>query len=341
MNRAEGGQDAALRTFLVGDNMTDSNLHFIDNSTLSAVKRCALNAHYRYEMHWTQEARPIYFDFGSAWHSAQDELFRRIPEGLSRGDAVAAAYNSFVAKWVELGRNPNPNPAEIEETTPRTPGIAREMLTHYVEKRYDWIQYKIKVLAIEEPFVVPLDSNDPTLFYVGRLDKIIEDDSGVWVVEHKTTTDYRVDGDHFSSQFIESFNPNSQVDGYSHAIHMRYGSHARGVLVDAAMVHKKVHDAFRLIPSYRSIANIDAWRQEALFWARSWLRFKELGFFPKNTNNCVDQYRKICPYIGTCRTHGKAIRDLEAPMGMKVEKWEPFDLSILTKAAKEVLQHAT
>ncbi len=318
--------------------MTEQALHFLDNSTLSAVKRCALHGHYRYDMDWTPQDRPIYFDFGTAWHKAMDELWKAVCwDHVSSAEAYQIAAAAFDAAWAELGNDPKPNQALAEEWSPRTPGIAREMVHNYIDIRYDWLRYKIKLIGCEVPFVVPLDPDDPTLFYIGRLDKVIEENGEIVAPEHKTTTSYRVSGDHFAPPWISSFDPNSQVDGYNHGLHMTYPGKVKGVLVDGAMVHKTVHDAFRFIPAYRSPHQLEAWRQETLFWARSWLRFKETGFFPRNTNGCVNQYHKVCEYISTCRQYGQAILDLEVPMGMKVERWEPYDLSILHKAATEAL----
>ncbi len=318
--------------------MNDQSINFIDNSTLSAVKRCPLHAHYRYEMHWSPMDRPIYFDFGTAWHTMQDAVWPAICwDHVSQDEVYQRGCAAFDAKWTELGLDPNPSQAIAEEWAPRTPGIAREMLKNYISVRYDWLRYKIQLLAVEQPFVVPLDPDDPTLFYIGRLDKVLMDGDEVVAGEHKTTTVYRIAGDHFASQWIESFDPNSQIDGYNHGLKMHYRNKVKGVLVDGAMVHKKVHDAFRFIPSYRSTHQLEAWRQETLYWARAWLRFIKTGFMPRNTNGCVNQYHKTCEYISTCRQYNRAIHDLEPPRGMKVEKWEPYDLSILHKAAQEAL----
>ena len=320
--------------------MTETILNFVDNSTLSTVKRCALHAHYRYEMHWTPEDRPIYFDFGSAWHSSENALWIAVcHQHVDQANALSIAYDAFLVKWAELGRDPNPSQTILEEWTPRTPGIAKEMLKNYIAQRYDWLRYKVELLAVEQPFVVPLDPNDHTIFYTGRLDKVIREGGFVKVPEHKTTTDYRVAGDHFSQQFIDSFDPNSQVEGYNHAAKVIYGEEAQGVFIDAALVHKKEHASFRMIPAYASKDRLEQWRQETLFWAQQWLQFKRVGFFPRNTNGCVDQYHKRCAYSNTCRQYGQAIYDLDPPRGMKVEKWEPYDLNVLRKAAEEVLKH--
>jgi hypothetical protein len=169
-------------------------------------------------------------------------------EKLSDLDIVDRAHAAFCAEWVKAG---GPNPAEmgvdeIAQYSPRTPPVAKEMLYSYLVKRdHLFKDPTFRLLAVERPFALPLDPDDDKLWYVGRLDKVFSVRSYVYCGEHKSTTSYRTNGP-FRTDFLESFSPNSQIDGYLYALRSLYGAKARAVWVDAALVHKTVHDGFTL-----------------------------------------------------------------------------------------------
>ena len=56
----------------------------LDNSTLTAYRECPRKAYFRYVKHWrTAGLEPIYFSFGSAWHSGLDALYSAFYEARS------------------------------------------------------------------------------------------------------------------------------------------------------------------------------------------------------------------------------------------------------------------
>ncbi|KKL54935.1 hypothetical protein LCGC14_2260390, partial [marine sediment metagenome] len=223
--------------------------------------------------------------------------------------------------------------------TPRTPGVAAEMIAHYIKQRKDFIKH-VTVIEVEAPFAVPLDPDNPLLWYIGKVDKIVEWEGRIWGIEHKTTTSYKKNGP-FKATFIDSFSPNSQIDGYLHSLHMNYGDKVKGILIDAALVHKQVHDGFKFIPILRATEQLDAWLWEARNWI---LRIQledhsleedeqqdtHMKAFPKNTDACQDFFTN-CTYINECKGRSNPLTYVNPPEGMVVKKWEPFDLLNLDK----------
>jgi len=333
---------------------------FYDNTMISCFRSCPRKYYFRHVKHWEPEGFAPALAFGSAWHSAMDFLWSAL-SGLankrSTEEIAKISYAMFLKKWIESG-GPDPDETSVEDLAllgARHPMNALEMLYNYIEERRDFLN-EIELLEVERPFAVPLDPNR-SLFYAGRLDKDFRLDRKVNICEHKTTSLYAKSGG-FRTMFLDSFSPNSQVDGYLHALHMRYdalkvkyGKEAGSVWIDAALVHKEHHNIFKFIPIDRQINQLDSW----LWETRSWIdqieadqeRLEDqttnrdiepnyMSAFPKNTSACQD-YNRNCEYLVPCKAWSNPINK-PCPPDMKVEKWSPFDRLELEKIGMEQTQ---
>lgn len=322
-----------------------------DNSRLSDFRKCPRYYLLRHVFDLSPEMKATALTFGSCWHEAMDVIWKhnkRLYESTTIRDVcIDEAYAAFIKKWLEDGMT-HPDELtmdEIDELLPRTPMVAMDMLYEYVAAReHIFTDPSFKLIAIERPFAVPLDPNNPYLWYVGRLDKIFMFRNQLVIGEHKTTTSYKKDGP-FRSDFIDSFSPNTQVDGYLYAGDLMtktpssdlYRMTLSGVWIDAALVHKTVHDGFKFIPQERDAAMLDAWLYETHYWIdqvmgnrnvlneRMALGTPYLAAFPKNTQSCT-QYG-ACSGLDICRTisNPSELADREnTPLGYKREHWSPF-----------------
>ena len=290
---------------------------FYDNTRLSSYKSCPRLYYLRHEMDWATEGMSPPLIFGLSWHSAMDRAWEELGGGSDLSDEEVAnlAYGAFLDCWTSEGYLDPMDMAteEAEKLLPRHPSVALEMLYEYVAQRRVFLS-NVEVLAIEKPFAVPLNPEDASLFYVGRFDKVFRHDGG------------------FRASFVDSFSPNSQVDGYLHAAHMEYGDKVRGVWIDAALVHKTVHDRFQFIPIERQFAQLDSW----LWETRQWIAQLEgnqqaaddysetdkyLPAFPKNTNSCMNYAG--CPYAIICKAWPNPM-GRNIPSGFEVNPWSPF-----------------
>jgi hypothetical protein len=243
---------------------------------------------------------------------------------------IEGAYNAFLKGWTGRGLEPIP----LDNYKFRHPMTAKEMLYAYNDQRKGFLRNHCEVLAVEAPFVVPLDPNDDTLWYMGRLDKVIKHGNDILIVDHKTTSSYAASGvtAPFRWNFLESFIPNFQVEGYQFAGRLEYGKNFRGVWIDAALVHRSIHDGFKFIPIEQEISQLDAW----LWNCRSQIDLIEayvkqmddkggryMASFPKNDRACFD-YNSPCMFLEPCRMWADP-RDQLIPPGYAKSKWSPFD----------------
>lgn len=316
-----------------------------DNTKLSTYKSCPRKYFFRHVMHWRQEGIAVDLTFGLAWHEAMDMVWQLANQSAPHRDILQVAYAAFKAKWLEEGL-PDPDtapPEAFDSFKAKTPGIAFQMLNSYIANRYKFLQ-NIELLGVEKPFMVPIFPQSSNIFYIGRLDKVFRSDGRVITGEHKTTGQYqgsaRDNSTRFRDDYIQSWSPNSQIDGYNYAGRMLYGSDFKAVWVDAVLCHAKVHDKQKFIPIDRGISHLDSWLSDTRSWIAR-VQEDEYNFeleseqthmesFPCNTGSCYD-YGRPCSYKDVCQFISNPRLMDGPPEGMVVDKWEPFDILGITE----------
>jgi len=307
--------------------VTASGYHFYDNSTLNDFRVCFRRGYFS-KLRDFEPIDPVKrrgLEFGTCWHAAMDVVWGRAKE-LSDEALLKAAHENFMIAW-----NKSPiSQADDFDLYPRTPGRAAEMLVEYISRFAEDIRRKT-VIAIESPFIVPLTDADEKLMYIGKLDKVIRDADGVRFWDHKSAAS-------FSNAWVDSFSPNSQFDGYSHAGHMTYGDEFQGCMIDGALVQKAKVD-FKRIPVSRIAAQLDAWLYETLYLIQE-IQYHEnllaeyraagsrdtcLRCFPKNTSRCTEYYG-TCPYLELCKFQDNPDLYPIQELVYHEHKWTPFNI---------------
>lgn len=317
-------------------------LHLYDNSRLSDHRRCNRYFYWRHRRHLARDKPNIPANFGSCWSKAMDIVWPAIQKGLTDSQVVELGFDAFVKEWTGTYEYPlldQMSDDQLRDFRFRHEQTAAGMLPNYVERRRNFIE-KVELLSIERPFAVPLQANDPNLFYVGKIDKAIRWEGRVWGLDHKTTSWYRKAGG-FAPEWLDSWNPRAQLDGYLHSLKMEYGKDAKGILVDGALVHQNVHDAFVLIPIEKITSNLEEWHWGVMHEVmiieandrnleahRQMLEQGQgidfMAAFSKNDNSCI-HFMRPCPYLDLCKSVPDPEQMQEIPAGFVEHKWEPFD----------------
>lgn len=307
---------------------------YLDNTILSSYKECPRKYFLRHVKNWRGEGIALPLAFGLGWHAAMDIVWQYYHK-CSLPELMELAAGAFDDTWEGEGLPRSLSMEELERYGARTPMVAREMLSAYVAKREKMLK-ESELIAAEQPFAVPLpldkEGSGPDVWYAGRFDKVIRT-TRLIPLEHKTTTEYKKDGG-FRSQYVESWNLDSQIMGYIYGASLYYGEHVNEVWVDAALVHKQVHDAFRFIPVAHGWDILASWIEDTKEWVRriqvdeaKFAAAGELapGVFPKQQGSCQGKYG-ACPYVNICRATPNPDKLSEAPAGYAEEKWEPFEV---------------
>lgn len=305
-----------------------------DNTKISAYKTCPRSYFLRHVLGWRPVGTGIALIFGLSWHDAQDIVWEH-GKKFSQSDLAELSFIAFQKTWEDNGM-PLDIPLEMEARyLPRTPSIAHEMLYNYIDQRWNMIQ-RCEVVAIEQPFAVPLPGM-PGHWYIGRLDKVVDFNADRLVLEHKSTTAYATVGN-FRTDYVDSWFMSAQVKGYQFGAGLFY-QNVDAVWVDAALVHKKVHDAFKFIPVSHNFTLLQEWIEGTKSWVAQISKEEETyekegcltpGNFKKNEESCFGKYGP-CPFIDICRSVADPSQLREVPGGFVYEPWEPFDILGLDK----------
>ena len=310
----------------------DTSAQYYDNTILSSYKDCPRKYQLRHQFHWRSDRTAIPLVFGLSWHSAMDVVWQHARE-VPQQELPRYAMAKFLETWEEQGMKAELSMEEIERLNPRIPGVAEEMLHGYLAARWGMIQ-EAELLASEQPFAVPVPGL-VNVWYVGRLDKVINYQGQTLAIEHKTTTEYKKDGG-FKTTYVEGWFSDSQVKGYQFGGALFIPGLTQ-VWVDASLVHKTVHDKFRLIPVQHSMPLLQEWLKDTQDWIGRLQRDQAAGYFPKNENACMGKFGP-CPYLDVCRTTPTEMLPKDPPAGYMVEEWKPFETLGLDKLVQKEQQ---
>lgn len=305
---------------------------FVDNTMLSAYKDCPRKYQLRHRLHWRSVGTSLPLIFGLSWHEAQDVIWSYYGK-VPLKELPDYAFAKFCEMWEKEGMPVNMSVEQIEAFNPRTPMVALEMIKGYINARGSMIE-RVELLAVEQPFAVPLPGLDD-FWYVGRLDKVIGYQNQTLTIEHKSTTEYKKDGG-FKTSYIEGWYTDSQVKGYEYGGALFFPG-MQQVWVDAALVHKTVHDKFRFVPVWHARPLLNEWIQDTLDWLDRIQKDIARDYFPKNENSCMGKFGP-CPFLNICRTTSDPKTLGTAPEGYMVEKWEPYDLLHLDRLVNKETQ---
>jgi hypothetical protein len=181
-------------------------LEKIDYSSLSTYMDCPRKFLFQYMMHLRSQGKSIHLVFGSCWHYGLEVTYNLLKENpnISVMDATISSVKAFNKLW-ELDGAPIWKDEDL--IFPKSPGHAANMYKAYWERFLNSDQ-KRQVVAVEAPFVIDLSSYQKGLpNYIGRIDLILADGSGIEIVDHKTAKAvYKVTPQIFEVSF--------QTDGY-------------------------------------------------------------------------------------------------------------------------------
>jgi len=163
-------------------------------------------------------------DFGTAMHKALEAYYQPATWGTvdKEGNAVQAFLESIkdVQSKVRIGA------LEFETRFEELKALGLGMLDHY----FLWAPEHdtFKPILVEIEFEVPIPGLEGVV-YQGRIDLVVEDDYGYWLVDHKTTAQLAQ---------TEWLALDDQCSSYAWAIREQLGLEVRGVIYNE--LYKKV-----------------------------------------------------------------------------------------------------
>jgi len=273
--------------------MTEPNF-LVSSASPSSIKTlmtCERKHFLTYSRQWEKKGISLGAHFGVCMHKAWDVVWTEKDKDQVLGKSFAAFMNAWSIEGVEEDSKRNPHTAQI-------------MLSHYIDRRWDYIQ-GCEVLGVEKEFIIDIDVDGNTIRHICIIDKIFRRaGSGVISWNHKTTSSYKanpVPG--FAYPFIQGFKTDWQMFSEAYVMMKEYGDEFEGHYADLALVHSTKHNVFQILPITLFHDSLEIWLEEfkermrRLHLSRKMMEDGESlsRAFPRNLTSCV-QFNTICSF---------------------------------------------
>lgn len=332
---------------------------FFDNSALENLA-CPRKFYYKVIERIVKSGTSAGANFGSTVHRGLETRYKLCGTSAVKSEHVMP-INSAMLEW--LDGHPQP------QTEFRNYGHACNMLAVY-NQQYGQEDFKILTTSegkplVEASFALPfacIIKNDDKwsvfpwngedwefkgtrsqaqawhwVYYTGKIDLGIEDNSGIWSFDHKTAFQ-------FGDGFLQQMDMDAGQLGYMWALQQVTGKQACGYIIDAIRVRRPkksddpmagsidATDFFRR-PFFKPQETLLEWRKNTLSIIFNIANMLEQGDFPMHRSQCISKYG-ACEFIDVCSTPPSQ-RDLIKNSGMYEEnRWSPLK-SVETAGATE------
>ena len=303
----------------------DETWDISDSTKVQTFMNCPRRYFYEYVLGWRLEGGNLHLVFGKAIHEAMEILMY---------DLSPQAQSNAIDIFMTIYRGEFPDESTDSDRGVKTPIKGLEAITGYAAK-YNSID-SFDSVRTEIAGTVPINDED---FLTFRIDAIIRDKDGVWLMDHKTTS--RV-----SQVWMDQWSMSFQLGTYSHVLYsLHEADEVWGAKINGIALYKKGVEFLR-VPVKKSPEMMQSWLFNANHWMdminKEFSRLSQstdshsvLEAFPQNTGSCGSYGG--CPYLDFCMAWPNPLRRADAiPFGFKQEFWNPKTHN--EEGAKEVVK---
>ena len=142
--------------------------------------------------------------------------------------------------------------------------------------------------AVEHSFRLEWDNG---IIYCGHLDRLVEYGGHVYIQDQKTTQST------ITSRYFDSYNPDSQMSGYTFAGKSIFNLPIKGVMIDAAQIAVGF-TRFERGFSFRTEDQLNEWYDHSMYYIERARQATRDNHFPLNPSSCSQyggcEFRHIC-----------------------------------------------
>ncbi len=298
---SSGSENSSPSPFLPGTDI----MFAWDSTSLGMFKTCPQLYKYVIIDGWTSHDESPHLTFGIEYHRALQEYDVARFDGKGHDDAVRVSLRALLTRtsnwksdhklknrdylvrtvlwYLEQFKNDPAKTFKLDNGKPAVEVSFKFELGWGPTKRYDEIQQDGSKETVEyqpQPYLLS-----------GHLDRIVEYDSSLFVMDRKTTTS--TPGDYYFNQF----SPNNQMSLYSYAAQIVVHSPVKGVIIDCAQVAVGFSRFVRGM-TYRTTEQLEEWMEDLKSWLALAEQYAVADKWPKNDTSCDKfggcRFRDIC-----------------------------------------------
>lgn len=288
--------------------LTNTDLLKVQDSTkIKCYMECPRKYFFEYVLHWRSGKPNKHLEFGIAWHLAK--------EALLLGSSVEESYALFLNHY-RLHYAPQMD----LDMRPKDPGTALIALEDWAQTYKHWLKH-ITIMYTEVSGQTPLFAGNVLTW---KIDAIIEDERGIWALDHKTASV-------LSSSWIANWALDIQMKTYIHALVSVYGNVVSGAIIDGTILQKsgvkqqqvKVMHTDRQMNQWfwntnRMLAHLE---NDFVELSECDVEDEVLMAFPQNPQSCskwgLCQYHTYCSAWSNPSAH-------ECPSEFTINPWNPL-----------------
>ena len=268
-----------------------------DSTSLGYLKTCPRLYYYHIICGYISKDESIHLRFGGEYHSAIQDFENHRANGLQHEDALRETIRSLLKRIKDWDPD-----TSTKAGTYKNPGTLVQLVVDYFDN-YRQDAAKTVILengrpAVELSFRFNLDFGPvghPEVSYMlsGHLDRVVDMNENIMVIDHKTTTSTL--GDYWFKQFA----PNNQMTLYTFAGKVVMDMEVKGVVIEGAQIGlEQFTTKFARSFTYRSDDLIDEWLNDLEYTLNAAEAFAEAKHWPMNDTAC-DKYggcrfRDVC-----------------------------------------------
>lgn len=292
-----------------------------DATSLETASACLRKYYYMMQANIRPASSSVHLLFGGAYAAALERFYLLRAEGLSVEDALRDIVRFALVKTYEYDADGNPKqPVPFLDNNKSRLSLIRS-LVWYVDQFAVEDDDGIKTYhladgkpAVELSFMVEFDGD---IAWCGHLDRVVEYGGSLYWMDQKTTSQA------LGPYYFDGYRPHNQFMGYTWAGQVVLQSPVAGGIVDAAQIGVNFTRFMRQPITYAA-AQLEEWRENALYHIAAARTAAESGRFPMNLASCGNYGG--CPYRRLC-AKSPSVRE-QFILGDYVHPEQPWDPAV-------------
>lgn len=285
-----------------------------DGTSLELAQTCLRKYYYTMIRGVQPKSKSVHLVFGGIYASSLETFYKERALGASLHEAtVKAVHHALLESW----DRENGHPMSFDHTSKTRPNLIRTIVWYieqFGEESSDGMMtYHLASgkPAVELSFALEFADD---LLYCGHLDRVVEYAGQLYIMDQKTS------GSTLGSYYFNQFSPNNQMSGYTWAGQSILKSTIKGVIIDGAQIAVNFTEFARSITT-RTQAQLDEWRESALYSIRLAQSATALDRFPMNLASCGNYGG--CPFRGVCASDPR-VRENYLKSDFIEHNWDPL-----------------
>jgi len=295
-----------------------------DSTSLGYLKTCPRLYYYHMICGYIAKDESIHLRFGSEYHAAIHDFEILRAGGISYDDALRETVRKLLLRIRDW--DPDTSTKAGNYKNPKT--LVQLVVDYFDNYRQD--AAKTVILDNGRPAVElsfryaldfgPLGHPDVAYLLCGHLDRVVDINDNIFVIDHKTTTASL--GDYWFKQFA----PNNQMTLYTFAGKVVLEAEIKGVCVEGAQIGlEQFTTKFARGFTYRSDDLIDEWLNDLEYHLNAAEAFAEAKHWPMNDTACDKfggcRFRDVCSKNPSVREHYLKTDFIQLP---PESRWNPL-----------------